>query len=175
MFKGNFEDFARALGQRESSNKYYCQNKFGYLGRWQFGKERLWDLGYSINGWKPRFRKLKTVIPRNEFLLDANLQDTVFKMHIKELRKRVYAKFKKHLGTVVNDIVITESGCVAGMHLKGEGGLKKFLRGKDNADANGTKISEYIYKFGNYDLSNSKIDSDSIPVKPIEPIETFRS
>jgi len=49
---------------------------------------------------------------------------------------------------------VTESGCVAGVHLKGWGGLKDFLiNKKDNSDALGTPISEYISKFGGYNLT----------------------
>jgi len=74
-------------------------------------------------------------------------------------------KYSKYLGKTINGIEITISGLVAGAHLKGLGGVRKFLKGKDNADAYGTKISEYIEKFGGYDLSDSDItiNPESIP------------
>lgn len=74
-------------------------------------------------------------------------------------------KYSKYLGRTINGIEITISGLVAGAHLKGIGGVRKFLKGKDNADAYGTKISEYIKKFGGYDLNDSDItiNPESIP------------
>ncbi len=75
-------------------------------------------------------------------------------------------KYSKYLGKTINGIEITISGSVAGAYLKGLGGVRKFLKGKDNADAYGTKISEYIEKFGGYDLSDSDItiNPESIPL-----------
>ncbi len=79
-------------------------------------------------------------------------------------------KYSKYLGRTINGIEITISGLVAGAHLKGIGGVKKFLKGKDNADAYGTMISEYIEKFGGYDLSDSDI---TINLESIPPIRWF--
>lgn len=179
-WKGGLEEFGDALGKRESGNDYTVVNKFGYLGRWQFGRARLWDLNYSIDGWKPKFGKLRIVISRQKFLNDKRLQNSIFKQHVKELRRRIInKKYNQYIGKVINGVLITESGCVAGMHLKGEGGLKKFLKGKDNADALGTKISEYIEKFGNYNLCSSTTTNGlfctpiKVEPKPIEPISKF--
>jgi len=63
---------------------------------------------------------------------------------------------------------------VAGAHLKGLGGVRKFLKGKDNADAYGTKISEYIKRFGGYDLSDSDITINPESIPPIRWFEYWR-
>jgi len=151
----NFNDFANDLGARESGNKYNIKNTLGFLGRWQFGKPRLWDLGYSINGWKPKNREAKKMIAETTFLKSPELQDEIFKNHIADLLKRAKQNYGKYIGTTVNNILITESGLVAGAHLKGFGGVNQFLAGKDNSDAFGTQISEYIKKFGGYNLENN--------------------
>jgi hypothetical protein len=148
----NFEDFKNDLGERESSNNYYIVNDFGYLGRWQFGKTRLFDLGISINGYCPKGWTLegKKIMTVGEFLQDEKLQDRIFKKHVKNILSYLRTHYKEAIEKY------TESGLVAGVHLKGFGGLDKFLKGEDNSDAFGTKISEYIEQFKGYDLSEIK-------------------
>lgn len=166
-----FNDFRKDLYNRESSGNYRCKNSFGYIGAAQFGKPRLWDLNLSIDGWKPplwspeRIKQYKVhVISEIEFLLNSDLQDTIFRAHIQDLARQIKKKYSKYYGCEtwdiwgVNDfdkpnIILTESGLVAGAHLKGLGGVKQFMAGNDNTDALGTKISEYIEKFAGYDLT----------------------
>lgn len=149
-----YKDFLTDLGKRESGNKYDIENKWGFLGRWQFGKPRLWDLGISIDGYKPKGGEAKKVISKKYFLEHSELQDAVMDLHIKDIMKQLIKKYSFYLNTTVLGIKITDSGCVAGVHLKGWGGLKDFLiNKKDNSDALGTKISEYISKFGGYNLT----------------------
>jgi len=59
----------------------------------------------------------------------------------------------KYLGQTINGVEITQSGLLAGAHLVGYGGLKKYLtsNGADDVkDGNKTPISQYIQKFGGY-------------------------
>jgi hypothetical protein len=150
----NFSDFMEDLGHRESTNDYHCVNYAGYLGRWQFGKPRLWDLGISIDNWKPGWANGtpedhgKVVMRREDFLFDRTLQDKIFKLHVTDILKTLRRKHKQHIPKY------SESGLVAGVHLKGPGGLQEFLDGEDNADGLGTKISEYVEMFAGYDLSD---------------------
>lgn len=146
-----FEEFKNDLGQRESSNNYRCVNSLGFLGRYQFGKPRLWDLGLSIDGWRPKnFIEIPNYIrqlTRDQFLNDSVLQDKIFRDHVKNLSIRITVRY------AAESARFTLSGLVAGAHLKGLGGVKSFIEGKDNEDAYGTKISEYIEKFKGYDLT----------------------
>jgi len=148
----DFSDFANDLGQRESSNDYQCVNDWGFMGRYQFGKPRLWDLGISIDGWHPEDKSPvqcgKIIMSVGSFLKDTTLQDNIFRLHVIKHLKYIRKKYKKHIPKY------TESGLVAGVHLKGFGGLNDFLNGDDNIDGLGTKISEYISKFAGYDLSD---------------------
>src|SRR3990167_3933275 len=73
--KGDLYDFFNALGERESNNDYKIVNTLGYLGRWQFGKPRLYDLGISIDGYHPKDRSILKVISKEKFLDDVLLQD----------------------------------------------------------------------------------------------------
>lgn len=172
--KGYLE-FREALGKRESSDNYQCVNSLGYLGRYQFGKPRLWDFGYSIDGWQPKWSKEQiknypvVIINKEDFLKNANLQNDIFLAHVKDAIRQIKRhKLNEYIGKTILGIEITLSGLVAGFHLKGIGSEKKDKNGKwtapgikhfvkyeyDNADAYGTKISEYISKFAGYDLTN---------------------
>lgn len=60
-----------------------------------------------------------------------------------------------YLGLIINGIVITPSGLLAGAHLKGAGSVIKYLKSNGNdisKDAFGTSIESYIKKFANYDV-----------------------
>lgn len=150
--KGTYTDFREALYQRESGGDYHCVNKYGYLGIAQFGKPRLYDLGYSIGGWHPKGRPRKNYLSQEDFLIARNLQDSLFLSHVGQLKRIFKVRYQKYFGKKILGIEVTLSGLVAGAHLKGPGGVRDFLNGKDNADALGTKITEYIEKFGGYDL-----------------------
>ncbi len=145
--------FQEAIGMRESSNNYKAVNKFGYLGKYQFGKPRLYDLGYSIDGWHPKNQPVKKIISTSEFLLNKNLQDYLFYVHCKQLVNIILKRYKQFIGKKINDVEITLSGLVAGAHLVGLGGVIKFLAKKiDVKDGNGVPVSRYIKEFANYNL-----------------------
>ena len=147
-----FDDFARDLGERESGNRYDCVNTLGFMGRWQFGKPRLYDLGLSIDGWKPKLKEARTIISKSQFLNDHELQDRIFSAHVQDLLKRLNKMYGDRLGKVFRGIEITLSGLVAGAHLLGIGGVKNFFSGTDKMDAYGTNIKEYLTKFAGYNL-----------------------
>jgi len=133
-----FKEFMDAIGERESGNNYRCVNSIGYIGKYQFGRARLYDLDYSLDGWHPANRPALKMVTKENFLLNNDLQDHLFKKHVALLAKIIIAKYPEEIKKY------SLSGMIAGAHLKGMGGLKQFIDGKDNADAFGTKISEYI-------------------------------
>jgi len=70
--------------------------------------------------------------------------------------KHYLRNFEKYIGQIINGIEITWSGLLAAAHLGGQKNVKKFLNsnGKnDYADANGTKISEYLSEFSGYKIN----------------------
>ena len=74
---------------------------------------------------------------------------TLLRVNKKNLRRQI----KRHVGTVVNGVYITESGLLAGAHLAGAGNVKKWLRnGKRFKDGLGTSVVSYIELFGGYKL-----------------------
>ena len=167
-----YEEFKDAIGQRESGNNYQIINTLGFLGRFQFGKPRLYDLGFSIDGYCPKGLAPKRIITKEQFLNDPALQDQLFDKHVVLLAKAIRNKYSEGVKKY------SLSGLIAGAHLKGLGGVRGFLNGNDNADAYGTKISEYINKFKDYDIPGYEssvrdvaISEENIPKpKPVEKI-----
>ena len=132
--------FLEDLGFRESSGNYKAVNQFGYLGKYQFGRKTLDNLGYKD-------------ISNREFLSDPAIQEQAMDdllVHNKKILKRYIQKYN---GKVINGIHITESGILAAAHLAGPGNVKKFFRkGYEFRDGNGTKMTSYLVKFNNYKL-----------------------
>lgn len=61
----------------------------------------------------------------------------------------------KYHGVIINGKKVTESGILAGTHLKGSGPTKNYLESggeEDEADGYGTKVSEYIHRYSGYTL-----------------------
>jgi len=148
-FIGNsFIGFTQAVGFKESRNRYHIINKFGYLGKYQFGKSTL--------------RRLKIHNVEN-FLKNPNQQEKAFKA-LCSLNKYILRKdIERSVGKKINNVLITESGILAAAHLSGAGNVKKFLRtaGNDNkSDAFGTSVQNYMVLFSGYDVSSIKANKN---------------
>ena len=158
----DFEQFASAMREQESGNDYSVVNKEGYMGAYQFGKERLYDLGYSLDGYAPKGKPRKTVLPKNIFLSDHFLQEKLFRIHCSLWKTYANKHYAEFIGSIVLGIEITLSGLVAGLHLLGPGsdarpGVTQFLqRGIVGKDGNKTPVTLYLSKFSNYDFATIK-------------------
>ena len=140
----DFIGFKEFLGFFESGSDYDKINRFGYLGKYQFGKGTL---------------KIYGVSDLNNFIKSPELQERVFLMNVKRNKWILRREIKKYSNIFLGDLYISESGILAAAHLSGPGNVKKFLRNKasrdfNKKDANGTSISDYIRIFKNYDLEN---------------------
>lgn len=138
----DFIGFKEAIAFKESQGRYKIINKFGYLGKYQFGKSTL---------------RLVKVYNTQHFLNNPKQQEKAF-IALCKINKWILRKdIKRFEGKKINGIVITESGVLAAAHLAGAGSVKKYLRsyGKYKfKDGFGTSICSYLKKFGGYDVSN---------------------
>lgn len=137
----NFDGFKEALAFKESQGNYFTVNTYGYLGKYQFGKETL---------------KLIGVNDPNDFLNNPELQEKAFVANTKRNKWILRKDIKNFVGKVVDGVKVTESGILAAAHLAGPGSVKKFLRsyGKENfKDGFGTTVRGYMKKFSGYDTS----------------------
>ena len=140
-------NFLEAIGFRESGNRYDVTNKWGYMGKYQFGKSTLKGLGFKVT--------------KKEFLSNPQLQEEAMMallLHNKEKLQKYIDVFD---GKTVNGMLITESGILAAAHLGGQGSVKRYFKnGKVFRDGNGTKITSYMKKFSGYDIQlNYKLQS----------------
>ena len=133
------DSFLDAIGFRESSNRYDIVNRWGYMGKYQFGRSTLKGLGFAVT--------------RKEFLSNPQLQEEAMMallLHNKEKLQKYIDIFD---GKTINGMLITESGILAAAHLGGQGSVKRYFRnGKVFRDGNGTKITSYMNKFSGYEI-----------------------
>lgn len=133
------ENFLDAIGFRESSNNYTVTNKWGYMGKYQFGKSTLKGLGFKVT--------------KKEFLSNPQLQEEAMMALLLHNKEKLQLYIDTFDGKTINGMLITESGILAAAHLGGQGSVKRyFKKGKVFRDGNGTKITSYMNKFSGYDI-----------------------
>ena len=141
-----FVGFKEALAFKESGGDYFVTNKFGYLGKYQFGKETLKMIG---------------IYNPNQFLQNPELQEKAFIANAQRNKWILRRDIKRFNGMTINGVLVTESGILAAAHLAGPGSVKKYLRSYGATgfkDAFGTSIQHYMKKFSGYDTSSVKPD-----------------
>ncbi|MAZ29601.1 MAG: peptidoglycan-binding protein LysM [Cytophagaceae bacterium] len=145
----SFTGFKQALGFKESQNDYSKINKYGYLGKYQFGRSTLRLLG---------------VTDTDEFLNNPILQERTFLANAKRNKWVLRRDIKRYTGRTINGVKITESGILAAAHLAGPGSVKRYLRSggvEGFRDAFGTSIRSYLKKFAGYDVSFIEADRNA--------------
>lgn len=134
------QDFLNAIGHQESGNRYHIVNRYGYMGKYQFGKSTL--------------KTLRIKVSKQEFLKDSLLQEEAMSKLLLHNKKRLQKLIDKYEGKIVHGILVTESGLLAAAHLGGQGSVKKWFRsGKIRKDGNGMKITSYMQMFEGYQLN----------------------
>ena len=154
------------LNQNDSVNREAIHNinERGYIGLFQYGKGALIDIGYKTK--QGEWTGKNGAVSEEVFRSSREIQVAAINLSIDLWcqRLRVWG-FNEYYGKIVKGIEITESGCIAGCHLVGSGGLASFLdmpgnykidrrTGKRHSefDGNKTHISEYLDLFAGYDL-----------------------
>lgn len=150
----SFVGFKEALAFKESGGNYFTVNTYGYLGKYQFGKETL---------------KLIGIYNTEKFLKDPALQEKAFIANAERNKWILRRDIRNFVGKRINGVVVTESGILAAAHLAGAGNVKSYLRsyGVDIfEDGYGTTVEYYMKRFSGYDTSflnpNKKAKATSI-------------
>jgi hypothetical protein len=137
--KEELERFLTDVGFRESGNRYNITNKWGYMGKYQFGKSTLKGLGFKVS--------------KNEFLNNPQLQEEAMMALLLHNKEKLQLYIDTFDGKTINGMLVTESGILAAAHLGGQGSVKRYFKnGKVFRDGNGTKITSYMNKFSGYDI-----------------------
>lgn len=144
-----FDQFKSALGARESSNNYTIVNQFGYMGRYQFGRA-------TMNGLQANPAYNLPAVSNEEFLASPEIQERYFEALVQENQRLMVSNgMDQYIGRTINGVVVTESGILAAMHLKGPSAVRRYLESNgavDGTDGNGTALSSYLSSFGGYDI-----------------------
>ena len=140
----DFVGFKNFLGFFESGSNYNKVNRFGYMGKYQFGKETL---------------KMFGVRNLSDYKSNPALQEEVFLMNVMRNKWILRREISWYSDRYLNGIYVSQSGIIAAAHLSGPGNVKKYLRSHcdpdlNKRDANGTSISDYINIFKDYNLEN---------------------
>jgi len=146
--KNEIGKFLRALAQKESSMNPKAVNRLGYIGKYQFGNMALQDLELDDKINVHKFKKNPAIFPEK-------MQDKAMIKLLKLNKNYLGDYIEKFVGKNVAGVNITKSGLLAGSHLVGAGAIKKFLDSNGvyiPKDANGVPVTEYIQKFGGYNL-----------------------
>lgn len=160
----SLQQFLNDLGARESGGNYKAFNKYGYAGKYQMGEAALVDCGYYKkiprkynNDWSGEFLGKDNIYSIQDFLNSPKAQENaqiLFKRKQWGYLRAVGAL--NYLEKVINGIIITPSGLLAGAHLKGAGSVIQYLKSDGDCvlkDGFGTSIETYIKQFSDYDVS----------------------
>lgn len=154
------KQFLNRLGYLESKNRYNSSNIYNYVGKYQFGKYALEEIGYNKDS-IINIRSSTYIDSNNRRVFDTELfTPQEQEICIRKLMHRIEHKYlkkeiKKYDGKVISGIWITKAGILAAAHLKGYNSIRRFLNsnGRYNpTDAFGTSIKEYLQIFEHYKL-----------------------
>ena len=89
----SFDEYRESIAWSESRGNYKVVNKYGYLGKYQFGKAALKDLGLNN-------------VSRVEFLNNEDLQERAF-IGLLSINKYRLRKYIDYVGSTINGIKVT--------------------------------------------------------------------
>jgi hypothetical protein len=141
------------LVKAESGGDFSADNELGYVGRGQFGEDRLTDA--------KRAGVLPAEVTLDQFKADPGLQKAVENWHVQDVNSFIEDRgLGAFVGKEINGVPVTPQGLLAVAHLGGKGGMEKFVKsgGRYNPkDANGTSLMDYLALAANTDASPSGV------------------
>ena len=143
LYQLRYSRFKKVLAKYESNNNWKEYNRFGFIGKYQFGKSALDATGYGDITLE-KFKCDPASFPERE---QEKAMDILLKIHESVMVKSI----NKYVGLIFNDSIrITRLGILAAAHLAGPANVKEFLDSfgsKNVKDRMGTHVSDYIYLF----------------------------
>lgn len=143
QYKIKYFRFKKLLAKFESDNNWKEYNRFGFIGKYQFGKSALDATGYG-HVTLEQFKSNPASFSEQD---QEKAMDILLKINESVMTKSI----NQYVGLVFYDtLVVTRMGILAAAHLAGPANVKEFLdsSGKRNfKDRMGTHISDYIYLF----------------------------
>ncbi len=173
-----YQDYFDALGFKESSSvangaqNYDIENRFGFIGKYQFGEAALFDLGYYgtdnsdnnlyKNDWSGNWSGKNGIHSKQDYFSNGAIQEIIIQDWHDILWGRIkFLGLDKYAGQILNGNQITISGMLSAAHLLGAGssssdtaGLKGYLVSGavfSKADGNGTTANTYMNFFAGFE------------------------
>jgi hypothetical protein len=136
------EDFKERMAQLESGGDHTVINRFGYIGKYQFGKKTL--KGLARDGYMER-------VNYTDFLNNVELQEKAMDALIQCNTDYIDRNdMMKYVGKTIGGVKVTKYGMLAGAHLVGPYAVKRFLKSNGRIikrDGNGTSVKDYMKEF----------------------------
>ena len=153
--------FFKALAVSESGNNYQTINKYGYIGKYQFGEQTLIALGYYLpdgtrrNDWIGEWTGKDGIFSKEDFLASEIVQDkAAISLASSNWDVATRNNLDSYIGKQIKGALITKAGIVAGMHLKGAQSVIDFVKSnQDSQDAFGTSVHAYMKRFSVYQVA----------------------
>lgn len=157
------EEFKDMNSKLESRGRYNISNRFKYVGKYQFGKIALLELGYdeewidslqssvyfelNSKGKKRWFFDIKIFPPREQ-------EKAICKYYHKIEKRYMKKDIKKYVGKKIDGVYITKAGII-GASMFGCGNVHKFLESNGNVnfrDGNSVSVKSRLVHFQNVEL-----------------------
>lgn len=152
LTENDYVIFRENIGEIESTNNYTSINKFGYVGKYQFGADVLKDLGYlkskisnkqlpTTDQWTGKNNCTSLTVLLNT----PTLQDKI----MLELTQLNYKRLKNNYNVITSNMSKSEvSGWLSACHNQGPGAcIKLSKQNLDSTDGFGTSARAY-YQLG---------------------------
>jgi hypothetical protein len=135
------DKFLHELALSESGDDYRKVNQFGYMGKYQIGRQALTQLGL-------------TAVSNEAFLDNPALQEAAVRMLLKENKRILASYIGKYQSRVINGIYVTESGILAAANMCPQGVIDYLTSNGQIVfkDGNNCSITKYLMKFSGYQI-----------------------
>ena len=137
--------YLEAIGHSESRNNPEAYNRYGYIGKYQFGYAARKSCGYS----EVKFRDFI----KNPTVWSEKDQEAAMITLLSKNESHLKDVIRKYNGKEIKGVTVTKSGILAAAHIAGAGGVKRYFRtGSNPRDAYGTGLEDYLLKFSGFNI-----------------------
>jgi hypothetical protein len=139
------EKFLEAVAYSESRGNPKAYNRFGYIGKYQFGYLARKSCGFGNISF--------TDFMRNPSVWSEVEQDTAMIRLLTKNEQHLREIIHQYNGITIRGVEITKSGLLAAAHLAGAGGVMKYFEyGYNPTDAYGTGLEDYLIRFSGFNF-----------------------
>lgn len=137
--------FLDSIAFSESSGNPQAYNKYGYIGKYQFGHATRKQTGFGhIKFWN---------FVKDPEIWSETDQDSAMIRLLNRNEYYLVGIISKYDNTVIGNDTITKSGILAAAHLAGATGVRRYFDyGINPRDAFGTSLEDYLVRFSGFNF-----------------------